>query len=699
MNIKFGMNNFYTRYLKRFLNYHLVRTSSVLGDFNVDDLRLLIKYLNYPNTETIFETEKKVIQEFPELSRYFIITMQTTEIVFTAKTISVEISNFLQNNLDTINNFCKKLGWEIGTISNWMDINYDINSDGRIDETDRRILNDIVNNGAIYSDDIMKKADLNLDGFRNHDDIVLLEEYMNSHKIAFTIRSEGRNNIFPNKDMLIFINQFEGDFLYNYAIRDNNGYTDIIHKSEPNRITDIGTKVGLYKCTPNQKITIAHDSTSTAHLVIGCSSEVQRKNVTSLMLTDVVEIDLKPGESYQYTTTPIDEETGIGAQWVCIQCPADYSNISGHSNKTVLLDVGDINFDGRIDMEDYNILAQYTAEGAGADKLPLNKANWTPTEKQLAVMNCRTDTEYHRNHINTDDAVLLYNYINNIGGITDLGLVPWTVDTNDYYEESKNVGNLLIIDGHYNQNVNIPFNEFTKDPWVIHDKFFNYLFNMAIHKFSNSEDITYVQKLLTEVYPESVYNNNFFTLGTFNDDMKQKMKAYQESKINYIVGDLNKDNKIDEKDLVIMRKYVDDCADYTKVCKYLIDPVKNALSKTEIETIDRDGDNFITENDKQILEAEINEKYAPTIRDRADIDRNGLIEEADYKYLKEIVENGHTYIEKEVLQEDGSYKTMYEYCDLKNYEISFQLGWLDVQTEAILEKDVNIYGDISEVTK
>lgn len=350
-------------------------------------------------------------------------------------------------------------------------------------------------------------------------------------------------------------------------------------------------------------------------------------------------------------------------------------------------------------MEDYNILAQYTAEGAGAENLPLNKANWTPTDKQLLVMNCRTDTEWHRERINVDDAVILYNYINNQGGITDLGIVPWQIDTNNYYNEDKNVSNLLIIDGHYDTSVNIPFEEFTTDPWVIHDKFFNYLFNMAIHKYSNTEDITYVQKLLKEAYPELIYNEDYFKVGTYTKEMQQKLKLYQNSKIHYTTGDLNKDNKLDIRDVNIMRQYVDDSADYTKVCKYLIDPIQYPLTPAEIAELDRDGDGYITESDKKLMEAELNKIYSPTLRDRADIDGNELVEEIDYQYLVEIVERGHTYIERKTKKADGTIVTTLQYCDLKNYDITFQLGWLDVQTEAILEFDVNSYGDVSEVTK
>lgn len=80
-----------------------------------------------------------------------------------------------------------------------------------------------------------------------------------------------------------------------------------------------------------------------------------------------------------------------------------------------------------------------------------------------------------------------------------------------------------------------------------------------------------------------------------------------------------------------------------------------------------------------------------TLRDRADIDGNELVEEFDYELLSTIVEQGY------VIYRDRYGREKYE--DLKNYVIPFQLGWLDVQTETILEYDVNDVGKISEVSK
>ena len=402
---------------------------------------------------------------------------------------------------------------------------------------------------------------------------------------------------------------------------------------------------------------------------------------------------LKLGEYIEYTTT-IDENRELktnDAKWVCIQVPSDYESQIGTENKTVYLDVGDINFDGKIDNEDYIILAQYTATGPNADKLPYNKANWTPTDKQLLVMNCKQDNEYNINNINVDDAVYLYNYINDIGSVIDLGVAPYTIQVNAENYKTKNVGNLLIIDGHYDKTVNIPFNEFVTDGCAIHDKFFNYLFGMAIHKYSNTENITYLQKLLKEAFPEYSDDIVTFQTGVYTKKMRELLKKYQLQQVLCDKGDLNNDNKLTNADLVLMQNYITDSADYTKVYKYIEDPIENPLTPEEIEALDRDGDGKITAHDLMLIDAELSAVYSATLRTRADIDGNMYVDDFDYYLLDQVIQNGS------VTYEDERGRTIT--TDLKKYKIPFQLGWLDVQTEKFLEFGVNDMGDISEVSK
>lgn len=675
MNIKFGMDNFYVRYLKKFLNQELGTPSALLGAFDKNDLKQLITYLNLPNVKTMFEVQKEIAQQFPELDSLFGKKLKDNDILYTSINIDAQTSEFLKNNIDKIRDFCESVGWELISIMDWVDLSKDINNDGSVDRKDRQILSNIIN-GQHYDDITLRRADLNLDGFVNSTDLSILDNYLSTGKLTLEIKQTNRKNYFPNKDMLIFVNQFDGTFLYNCAFRDTDGYDDYIHTNE-------FYKIGLYECTPGQKITISHNSTQPVHLVIGSSPATLKSNVTEFMLNNVIEIDLKSGDYVQYTCSSREDGTGFDAHYVCIQCPSNYGNLSGQKTTTLMLDTGDINFDGKIDMEDYHLLARYTASGPSADSY-----KWEPTAKQLAVMNVRKDETSPG--VDIRDAQYLYRFIQGDPAIPSLGYTYFDITENSDYEMGDNVENLLIIDGHYNTETNIPFMEFVTDGWVIHEKFFNYLLGMAIHNYSTSSDITYLQKLLQEYYPNHVYDPNFFYPGRYNDDMRNLLKKYQTEKISYTTGDLNKDNMLTTADLQLLRNYLDDSADYTKVQKYIDNPEQNPLTEEEILRLDRNGDGIINILDLNILNEELTDNYSPQLRSRADINGDGYTDESDYVALKNIIEYGSTTIIQNGIERK---------IDLKNYDITFILGWLDVQTEALIETDYNPYGLISEVSK
>ena len=196
MNIKFGMDNFYTKYLKRFLNHELQKSKTILGPFEKEDLEMLIKYLNLPNTKTIFEVYKELNEKFPELKTLFTPTLEDDEIIWNAKNLSVTTAEFLQTNINAISKYCETVGWKIGDVSSWMDSNFDLNGDGIIDDVDKQILNNIVFNNVTYDEEIMKKADINLDGFINYEDIMVFDKYRETTKMYISIISEKRKNIF-----------------------------------------------------------------------------------------------------------------------------------------------------------------------------------------------------------------------------------------------------------------------------------------------------------------------------------------------------------------------------------------------------------------------------------------------------------------------------------------------------------------------
>ena len=275
MNIKFGMDNFYVRYLKRFLHQELNQDSNnILGKFDKKDLQQLVTYLNLPNVKNMFEVQKEIIEKFPLFATDFTIGLQNDIIVIKSKGIDEKYSKYLTDNLDAIKEYCKSVGWEVADINEWIDASKDLNSDGNIDNEDVEILKDIILNNATYSDSIMKKADINLDGKIDDTDLSILNDYILNSNLYISIKKSSRKNYFPNKDMLIFINQFEGTFLYDYAIRDQIGVDDIPHPNEEKKY-----KIALYKCYPGQKVTIAHNFNKSVHMVIGSSPATLKQNI------------------------------------------------------------------------------------------------------------------------------------------------------------------------------------------------------------------------------------------------------------------------------------------------------------------------------------------------------------------------------------------------------------------------------------
>lgn len=98
-------------------------------------------------------------------------------------------------------------------------------------------------------------------------------------------------------------------------------------------------------------------------------------------------------------------------------------------------------------MQDYTLLARYTAEGPGSEQL-----HWEATPKQLAVMDINKDGQ-----VNIEDAQILYKFIEGDPTYPSLGTTVFTYDQPGNANVVANVSNLLIIQGHYDQDVNIPF--------------------------------------------------------------------------------------------------------------------------------------------------------------------------------------------------------------------------------------------------
>ena len=287
MNIKFGTDNFYVRYLKRFLNNELKQNTSILGEFNKTDLEALLKYLKLPNVENMFKVNMELKKEFTGLDTMFNDSLKDDEITYTSK--SVETSEYLESNLEKIQDFCYNMGWEVIDVDEWVDLSKDIDGNNIVDNREINIVNNIVYDNQTYSSDIESKADLNYDGQVTIEDLDIITNYVKEHRLKLVLKKSNRKNYFPNKDMLIFINQFDGNFLNNFAIRDGVGIDDLPHKNNTGLL-----KVAIFKCEPGQRLTIAHNNTKTTRLVIGSSPAYLKQDIPSFILQNVQDIELKP---------------------------------------------------------------------------------------------------------------------------------------------------------------------------------------------------------------------------------------------------------------------------------------------------------------------------------------------------------------------------------------------------------------------
>lgn len=374
-------------------------------------------------------------------------------------------------------------------------------------------------------------------------------------------------------------------------------------------------------------------------------------------------------------------------------------------------------------MEDYKLAAYYTAEGTPTAE----SLHWEATPRQILAMDVDKDGK-----VTTKDAVAIHNFINGTFPGISLGLYEYTYNVPSDYADLDNVSNLLIIDGWYEKDTGIPFLDFVTEPWIIHGKFFNYLLNMAVHKYSNSESITFVQEMLKEYYPHTHYGTDFLQVGIFNDTMIAMLKEYQRSKISYTYGDLDNDGLLTEKDLIIYREYLYGLNDLElntpitlKELRDYLDGIETDLSYEKLQWADVDRNGVIDERDYQLLliykgdETLKNKVRAfldktgtltPEEMELADMDNDGEVTEFDYQKLCEYprtlsgIQLTRADINHNGIRDASCYYILEANVNgtsnsLTDYLVPYSLGWYDMDTEFYMEQEFNSYETVSEVSK
>lgn len=438
-NIKFNDRSLTVSYIQTFLKENY--SNSVLPT-NVYDLQTheaLIKYLEQPNVVTMTEAEIGLIDSFEEFKTLFTLKRGNDTLTFTAKSINQTVLSFMDIYYQEIEDYVKSIGWKISSYGNYIDYTYDLNGDKRIDNIDKIMLRNYIDTGNGLTPEQIKQADFNLDGVTDLTDYQILEQYLETQKPYFIFEKEDRENYFPNKDMLKFINLFSNDFYFYKAIRDGSKEDDKVHDSLGGKY-----KICVIKCKPGTTYTIAHSSSITQRLVIG-SMVTNKRNLEVSKLQNVVEINLAPGTPTLYTTSSEKDGqlTSRDAQYLLIQCSSNIEDYSGLEEVTIPLMLGDINMDGKIDNVDRRLLADYLYYPEGDPNRPVL------TRKQLAACNInnRKDVTKSGNYedITNEDLELLVEYLN--GDRPSLGTIEYKYYVPKEVNELNNVASLLVIEG------------------------------------------------------------------------------------------------------------------------------------------------------------------------------------------------------------------------------------------------------------
>lgn len=438
-NIKFNDRSLFVSYIQTFLKENYSNNVLPTNVYDSQTHEALINYLDQPNVVNMIDAEDGILEKFDEFNTMFTLKRGNDTLTFTAKTINKNVFDFIELYFQDIKDYIESIGWEISTYSDYVDYLYDLNGDQRIDNVDKSMLKTYIEIGSGLTEEQINQADFNLDGSTDMEDYNMLVEYIDTQKPFFVFKKQDRENYFPNKDMLKFINLFSNDFYFYKAIRDGKEIDDKVHDNLEGIY-----KICVIKCKPGTTYTIAHSSSITQRLVIG-SMVTNKRNLEVSKLQNVVDIMLPPGTPTLYTTSSANDGqiTSRDAQYILIQCSSNIEDYSGLEEVSIPLMLGDINMDGKIDNVDRRLLADYLYYPEGDPNRP------TLTRKQLAACNInnrkdvKPDGTY--NDITNEDLEMLIEYLN--GDIPTLGTIEYKYYVPKEVNELNNVASLLVIEG------------------------------------------------------------------------------------------------------------------------------------------------------------------------------------------------------------------------------------------------------------
>jgi len=313
-------------------------------------------------------------------------------------------------------------------------------------------------------------------------------------QVEFTIHIESRQQKLPSSDIINMINFSSGDYLFSKCFLDeDNKYHGFIQDSDK-------YKLAYIKVEPGETYTITHGYKYPCELAFAFTEhslkEIQREgyaveNIVS-HLSGSIYGELNPGDYVIYDIPPDSNVT-----YLLIQMPFNDTLLSPTSKK-IRIKVGDVNQDGIIDEQDYDLLNQWATAKENNDKPP-----FTLSGANLVAANINRDLDLNGNQIvNMQDVTALRLALNN-SPLPDLGEVtyekPINLSESDYDKLLIMYGDITL--NNKDNELNIPITDFQLTPWAIHESFLPFILGSAIHTYSHLDDITWLQTIAQKINP------------------------------------------------------------------------------------------------------------------------------------------------------------------------------------------------------
>ena len=513
MNIHYGDEGMVVKYIQMFLQENYSRSIIPSGIYDTETHRNLLEYIKLSNIEPNPHTVRiKLLEQIPELEMYFTSATEANEITFTTKggikTVlydDVTYYDFLTNEKERIYKAVSDLGWVVEEYSN-------VNS-----ETEKYII---------------------------------------------TITTSNRQNYFPNREMIYYVNSFLNQYIYKMKFDGTRFVSDLQNKY----------RLAVIPCEPSTRYTFYHGYNADITLVVGFSSTPPSNVETgvSTLLSEPEEISLSP-RKYYMINTPED------CTYIYIQVEYD-DDVAQNISETLYL--GAIYNEGRayttpsehinpatgkpegniIRQLDLDLLAEYINYYGnmvyGVD------GNGNPTVTSSYVLKMTDPSKWYgmtQGYTNEAEFLeywsskkrLLVADVNRDGEIvtrittTNLLLSPdykqmyrfyrmqtdlMTLGTIKYKDEiiSDESLKLLVIKGDaLNEDGTeiVPADEYYDDPWMIHEKFLSFVLDRCITPYSKAYDILYFRDLYETAYP-GVFSD-YTKMGIYYDYIKDETRSFQ----------------------------------------------------------------------------------------------------------------------------------------------------------------------------